>query len=139
MDGRSGMTVAQEGIEKFYDGLRGLRIVLWLGDRYDCADVCATFLRMHSLPTIALSVGSHQVDGLCFCMATFVDNLLTIAETQENELLTCRAYPYTINVPPDWMRSKVLKCLDHHIDDNGGRRSCFLKFTAAMIQFFTPS
>ncbi|CAK0900901.1 unnamed protein product [Prorocentrum cordatum] len=106
-------------------------------------------------------IGAPRVDNACCCNATFVDNLLTIAETPENaitimarceeeprkrwclnigadtkEFMTCRAYPHAINLPPAWTRHSVLKCLGHRIDDDGGLRTCFQKSAAAMAKSF---
>ena len=203
MDRHSKMAIAQQDVEKYYDNLRGLRVVRWLSGRYECGDICATFLKMHSLPTIALRVGSQQalfrnrcvglftgsrsagaagrlplldvaavrmpiwgpnalqVGRLHCCLATFVDNLLTLAETPEKaiaimsdcedelskrwclkigpeskEYMTCRGYPWQIHIPPEWQRRTTLKCLGHRLDDDGGIGSCFSACTAAMSRSF---
>ena len=50
-----------------------------VGERYDSADVCATFLRMHRLPTIALSAGSHQAVFKHRCVGSFTKSRLAAA------------------------------------------------------------
>ena len=97
-----------------------------------------------------LDVASHRlaawrkdalnVNRTSCCLATFVDNLATIAETPEQairvmndcedellkrwclrigpdskEYMTCRAYPLAISVPSGWERRTTLKCLGHHL------------------------
>ena len=81
----------------------------------------------------------HNNDTFC-CVDTFVDNLVTIAETPEKaiwimadcegallrrwhlrigadskEFMTCKAYPRAVAVPGVWQRRTTLKCLGHFL------------------------
>ena len=104
---------------------------------------------------------AFHLDGRYLCLATCVDNLVTIAETPEQaieimsdcedvmlqrwcqrigsdskEFLTCRAYQSPINIPGIWSRRTTLKCLGHHLDDDAGIGSCFKACAAAMCRSF---
>ena len=103
-----------------------------------------------------LNVHGHRLG-----LATFVDNLFTIAASPETatqilddcssmlhdrwglqigaaskEYLTRKGYPRHISVHPSWQRRTTMRVLGHQLDDDGGTSSCSRGAIASMKRAF---
>ena len=69
LDARGHVAVAQADVEKYYDNLCPLRIAAWLVSRFsayipEAMGIASTFLMLHALPQITLSIGSATAPPL---------------------------------------------------------------------------
>ena len=64
--------VAQADIKQYYDNLRPLLLARWLRQTSVDLGLCMTLLRMHTLPTLEISVGqaTSRISGRCFGVLT---------------------------------------------------------------------
>jgi hypothetical protein len=100
-------------------------------------------------------------DDRKFALASFVDNLLSPATTPKDaidiledcesylkrnwklqygedskEYLMCRGHPHYQVCVPGWKHVTCMKSLGHHLDENGGIKSCFSQTIGAMWRSF---
>jgi len=104
---------------------------------------------------------SFKVDGCSFSLASFVDNLVSTGNSpslatkildnceehlrarwglsygdDSREYVTCKGDSRVPDVAPDWKRVTTMKCLGHHLQDNGDIKMCFKAVEGAMWRAF---
>ena len=124
------------------------------GGRLPLFDVCQHHLQKWN-------ANSFQIEGRSFSLASFVDNLVTTSTSpakatemldscelyltrhwglvygeDSREFVICRGDTRVFHVAPLWKQVSTMKCLGHHLADDGGIFGCMKAVEGAMWRAF---